>query len=108
MLNIPARKKIFIVLGSFMIMLLLALSPSMISSAQSAASCGNQCQWTGPMGGYPTNWDYSSQTQFGASNVQNLQLNWVFPIPSAPSTMAGGFGAQGEVLTPLLVNGIVY
>ena len=60
------------------------------------------------MGTFPTNWDYSSQTQFSASNIANLQLSWVFPIPSAPSTLAGAFGAQGEVLTPLVVNGIVY
>src|ERR1700730_16526437 len=108
MSKIPQRKHFLIVLASFVMMLLLALSPSMFSSAQSVQSCGNQCQWTGPMGGYPTNWDYSSQTQFSASNIGNLQLSWVFPIPRAPSTLAGAFGAQGEVLTPLVVNGIVY
>src|SRR5579872_24788 len=111
MTKITSRNRFVLLFSTLLIALLLVLSPGMLSTstAQSSSSCGTSCQWNGPMGPYPYNWDYSNQTQLSASNVGNLQLSWVFPIPSAPSNEGAGIaGAQGEIVTPLLVDGIVY
>ena len=111
MIKVSNENRNVILLSSLSIALLLAISSSIvnISSAQSTTSCGTNCQWDGPMGPFPYNWDYSTQTQLSTSNIGNLQLSWVFPLPSAPTTEGAGIaGAQGEVLTPLLIDGIVY
>lgn len=40
-----------------------------------------------------------------SSNVQSLQVRWTFPVPEAP---AGETGAEGAMITPLVVSGIIY
>jgi len=90
---------------SLSLLAMMAISPFAAYAQQSSSAA---TQWNGPMGNYPFNWDYSAQTQISAANIQNLQVSWIFPIPAAPPKVAGGFAPQGEVLTPLVVNGIVY
>ncbi len=57
------------------------------------------------MGNYPFNWNYVNQDQISASNLQNLQVSWIYPIASAPKVYAGDEGIQ---FTPMVVNGILY
>src|SRR5256712_4288712 len=97
------------------ILTVLTLSAFITSPAAKAAP--SSTDWNGPMGSYPFNLDYSAQTQITPSNVGSLQLNWVFPIPAAPAIIKGGacfpgfgclLGPQGDIVTPLIVNGIMY
>ncbi len=77
----------------------LTLSP-LVGFAQQGAP-----QWNGNNGNYPFNWDYSAQTQVSSSNVANLQVSWIFPIPSAPHAYVGD---ESVIITPIIVNGIAY
>lgn len=88
------------------------LSLSAFVPTLAAASVNTNANWDGPMGNYPYNLDYSAQTVVSPTNVADLQLSWVFPIPAAPASITAGLGGflspQGDIVTPLLVNGIVY
>ncbi len=64
-------------------------------------------QWNGPDGNYPFNWDYVNQSVINPSNAQNLQVNWIWPVPTAPLSYAGSSGAD-IVVTPVVVDGISY
>ena len=75
------------------------------AGAQSSQSSG-AAHWNGPSGTYPLNLGYSSQNAIKADNVKNLQIRWVFPLPSAPAQL--GVGSDGVSLTPIVVSGIVY
>ena len=95
------------------ILSLLAISgiaPATVLSASVSGTSANN--WTGPMGSYPFNSDFSPQTQISSSNVNQVGLSWAFPIPAAPSTISAGMGGflspQGSIVTPLIINGIVY
>src|SRR5579872_1145716 len=61
--------------------------------------------WLGPENNYPLNWNYNPQNAINSSNVQSLQVEWTFPVPQAPPAYSG---AEGAMITPLEVNGIIY
>src|SRR5438445_13609302 len=68
--------------------------------------------WNGVEGNYPFNWAYNPQTQITPSNVQNLQVSWIYPIAPSPAAYAAE-GAllgppNGVSITPIIVNGISY
>jgi len=94
-------KKVIISIFSILLLAIIGIAPLKISAVSSA-----QAPWNGVDGNYPLNWDYSPQTQFGASNVQNLQVSWIYPVPSSP----GAYGPidDGVVITPIVVSGISY
>lgn len=69
------------------------------------SSSGIQTGWPGVDGNYPLNWNYSPQRAIGTGNVNSLQTAWTFPVPAAVSNYTG---AEGAMVTPLVINGIVY
>lgn len=79
--------------------------------ATSASTEGQSTQntqianWTGPENNYPLNWNYNAQQVINQSNVQSLQVQWTFPVPEAPPLYEG---AEGAMITPLVVDGIIY
>ncbi len=96
---------------SFLSLLLISgIAPSVIGSASAPGASANN--WTGPMGAYPYNYDYSAQTQLSTSNINQIGLSWALPIPAAPSTITAGGGGflspQGDIVTPIIVGGVVY
>ncbi len=65
--------------------------------------------WAAPNGNQFAQ-DYNPQNQINSSNAQNLGLNWLFPLPTLPTTLAtyagpGGYGVDTSVL---IVNGTIY
>ena len=65
-------------------------------------------QWNGVDGNEHYNWDYVQQNQITPSNVKDLQINWVYPIPALPSPYATSATEGTIVHTPIIVNGISY
>ncbi len=61
--------------------------------------------WTGVDGNYPQNWNYSPQQAINSGNVNALQAAWTFPVPAA---VANYTGAEGVMVTPLVVDGVAY
>ena len=61
--------------------------------------------WPGVDGNYPLNWNYSPQLSIDQSNVNSLQVAWTFSVPAASSNFTG---AEGVMVTPLVVDGILY
>lgn len=70
-----------------------------------AGTSGSGTNWSGVDGNFPLNWNYSPQTAIDPSNVKSLQVQWTFPVPAAPPAYVG---AEGVMVTPLVVNGIAY
>jgi len=79
----------------------------MISSLPGLAKAQvlNGQNWEGPDNNYPLNWNYSPQTAVNESNVAGLQVSWTWPVPDSPSVLAS---AEGVMVTPLVVQGVVY
>ena len=75
------------------------------SSTGGSRSFGSGVNWTGPDNNYPLNWNYTPQTEINSTNVASLQVHWTFPVPSAPPPYAG---AEGVMVTPLVIQGIAY
>ncbi len=67
----------------------------------------SSAQWNGPDGNFPFNWDYVNQSQITPSNAQNLQVSWIWPVPTVPAQYAGTTGAD-VVVTPVVIDGISY
>ncbi len=92
-----------------MLAVLLVSSTIIAASAQSSnsstyASSSSNTNWL-PGGNYPFNWNYNPQTTINASNVQNLAISWVYPMPAAPAP----YQADEGVIEPVLVyQGISY
>jgi glucose dehydrogenase len=90
------------------VLTVLTLSSSLTSvhaqknaSASSIAASNN---WLSN-GNYPYNWNYNSQNVINQSNVANLGLNWLFPMPAAPAPYSNDNG----VVEPVLVyQGVAY
>ena len=53
--------------------------------------------------------DYSPQTQINSSNVQNLVMTWIWPVPSVPTSLSSGiqFSAANVDTSPIVFNGTV-
>jgi glucose dehydrogenase len=64
-----------------------------------------QDNWESPDGQFNSN--YSPQTQINSSNVQDLGLSWLFPLPGHPPQLIDTSGGLGSV-APLIINGTVY
>ena len=56
--------------------------------------------------------NYNPQNQINSSNVQNLGIKWLFPVPGTPQDLGGGagggFGGVGVDTTPIIANGTIY
>jgi len=69
-------------------------------------------QWVGSEGVYPYNWDYANQTDVSAANVNQLQVSWIYPVPSTPLQYLPNnpytTTPLGITFTGTMVNGIVY
>jgi glucose dehydrogenase len=90
------------------VLTVLTLSSMFTVSAQSSPSSSNGAaagtNWLSG-GNYPYDWNYNNQTVINTGNVQNLQLSWVFPLPSAPAP----YQADNGVIEPVLVyQGVAY
>jgi outer membrane protein assembly factor BamB len=54
--------------------------------------------------------DYSPQTQINASNAKYLGMNWIWPVPSVPTTLqtAVQFSAANIDTSPIIYDGTLY
>jgi alcohol dehydrogenase (cytochrome c) len=84
--------------------LLLLLLPAQASTGGSSVAPPAQ-NWTGVDNNYPLNWSYNPQQNITQANVASLQVQWTYPVPAAPP---GDTGAEGVMVTPLVVSGIMY
>jgi len=77
--------------------------------AVAAALTQAQANWE-----YPNSFngqDYNPQNQINSSNVQYLGLAWIFPIPTAPtslSALVNGFSGTGVGMAIIIVNGTAF
>jgi outer membrane protein assembly factor BamB len=78
---------------------------SFVASAQ-ISSTSPIASWTGPENNYPLNWSSDNQSTINSRNVDQLQVQWTFPIPAAPAGQIQN--AEGAMVTPLIYEGIVY
>src|ERR1022692_1026816 len=66
-----------------------------------------QANWEFPNGN-AFNQDYNPQNQINSSNVQDLGLSWLFPLPNVPTSLsslaAGFFNGDGIGMAILIVN----
>jgi outer membrane protein assembly factor BamB len=89
-----------------LILVLVLLIFSIPSGArQTNAESTSSKNWQGVDGNYPLNWNYNPQKEINQGNVNTLQVAWTFPVPGASSNYTG---AEGVMVTPLVVDGIVY
>jgi len=54
------------------------------------------------------NQNYNPQNVINSSNVQNLGLSWLFPLPTHPTALLSVSGGLGVDTAPLIVNGTVF
>jgi outer membrane protein assembly factor BamB len=87
----------------FILVLLAAWIPSLAGLTNAETSTPSN--WSGVDANYPLNWNYSPQQSIDHSNVNSLQVAWTFPVPGASSNYTG---AEGVMVTPLVVDGILY
>src|SRR5579863_8470057 len=69
-----------------------------------------QANWEYPNGN-AWDQDYNPQNEINSSNVQYLGLAWIFPIPTAPtslSSLVNGFSGVGVGMSILIVNGTAF
>jgi hypothetical protein len=69
-----------------------------------------QANWAYPNGN-ALGQDYNPQNQINSSNVQYLGLAWLFPVPTAPtslSSLVNGFSGVGVGMSVLIVNGTAF
>jgi len=87
----------------FVLVLLVAWTPALAGLA--TAESPSPANWSGVDGNYPLNWNYSPQRAIDSSNVYSLQVAWTFSVPGAALNYSG---AEGVMVTPLVVDGILY
>ena len=78
----------------------------LMSSGAAAQSVIGSANWTGPENNFPLNWSYDNQTTINSQNVNQLQVKWTFPVPSAPQRQFSS--AEGAMVTPLIFEGVAY
>src|SRR5579872_2593796 len=54
------------------------------------------------------NTNFDPQTVINFSNVNQLQLSWIYQVPENPFSIPGTAKSLGIETTPLVVNGIIY
>ena len=86
--------------------------PSVAAPVAAAAPLTQaQANWEYPNGNA---WgqDYNPQNQINSSNVQNLGLSWLFPLPEVPTSLnplnQGFFYGGGVDMAILIVNGTAF
>src|SRR5690349_4533907 len=87
-------------------------APAALASANSVAPAatplsGLEANWVGGNGNQ-FNTNYNPQNQINSSNVQNLGLNWLFPLPTHPTALLNVGAGLGVDSTPLIINGTIY
>jgi outer membrane protein assembly factor BamB len=102
-LRVPKQKSASMILGTLALLFVLLVSSG--ASAQGATTNVN-ANWTGPENNFPLNWSYDNQTVINSQNVNQLQVKWTFPVPSAPPGQITS--AEGVMVTPLIYKGIIY
>jgi outer membrane protein assembly factor BamB len=95
------EKKITLQVIALSIITIFALDAVSVSSAAG----GSTVNWLGPNGSPGVNNNFVDQNQVTASNVANIQVKWIFPVPAAPKFYAG---SEGVITTPNIYQGIVY
>ena len=80
--------------------------PSTPAESQTSPASGS-ANWTG-INANANSTNYVAQSQIGASNVQNLQVAWTFPFPTATPVSGLNVTGEGSISPPLVVNGTVY
>src|SRR5215471_3144842 len=91
------RRGVFLVVTIAILLLL----PTGLAIGSGPSASG----WYGVDGNYPLNWNYSPQAGLDYGNVNSLQAAWTFPVPAAPTNYSG---AEGVMVPPLIVHGVVY
>src|SRR5579871_4019989 len=109
-MNFLKTSKMKIILPSLILMVLLVLSASIVQvHAQNTSTVGSSSRDWLSGGNYPLNWNYNPQNTINTSNVNNLGISWVFPIPAAPIQFSGGGLPTEGVIEPVLVyQGVAY
>ncbi len=108
-MKLSNSSKFKMVLPALALLTVLLVSSSISQShAQSTSSQGASANWLSG-GNYPLNWNYNSQNVINSSNVQNLGISWVFPIPAAPALYSSSeLSAEGVIEPVLVYQGIAY
>ena len=54
--------------------------------------------------------NHNPQQKINQHNIDDLEIKWIFPIPESQNNSLGGYNVagQGEVSSPLLINGTVF
>jgi outer membrane protein assembly factor BamB len=104
-----SRRSLLPTLGVAAIVFLLSSSSS-LGSIRATPDSGSQssqgpADWVGPGGNFPFNWDYSPQTSINLTNVNDLGLKWLFPLPGPRISNTLG---SSVIVTPMIVGGAVY
>src|SRR5580700_11375384 len=89
-----------------------AAAPSVAAPVAAAAPLTQaQANWEYPNGN-AFDGDYNPQNQINSSNVQNLGLSWIFPLPNVPTSLSslasGIFNGDGIGMAILIVNGTAF
>ena len=84
-------------------------SPTAVAAQSAAATTPlsqAQANWASPNGNQ-FGQDYNPQDQINSSNAQYLGLNWIYPLPSEPTSLnaISSFFFPGVGVDPLIVNG---
>jgi len=113
--NSKSKKTVFYsaILGLLLTLSSMAAQPAHAATTVAAANPSvPQGQWIGSEGTYPYNWNWSNQTQIGPNNLNQLQVNWVYPTPPTPSQYLAYNSHTtvpiGITFTGSIVNGIAY
>ncbi|MGH9917638.1 MAG: hypothetical protein ACRD6W_02015, partial [Nitrososphaerales archaeon] len=70
----------------------------------SASIASEPANWPGGDGNYGYNTNYSNQTAFNASNVEDgIQPSWVWPVP-----VNSIYADQGIEVAPIIESGVIY
>jgi len=89
-----------------------AAAPSAAAPVAAAAPLTQaQANWEFPNGN-AFDQDYNPQDQINSSNVQYLGLSWIFPLPTAPTSLnplgGAGFSGSGVGMAIIIVNGTAF
>jgi PQQ-like domain/PQQ enzyme repeat len=92
-------------------------APSAVAAAPAAAPAATQpaltqaeANWEFPNGN-AFDQDYNPQNQINSSNVQDLGLSWIYPMPSVPTSLASlgaGLSDVSAGMAVLVVNGTAF
>jgi outer membrane protein assembly factor BamB len=110
-MKLTSTSKIKMILPALAILILLLASSTLNQTHAQSASSNSAAASTNWLSGgnYPLNWNYNSQNVINTTNVQNLAISWVFPIPAAPAAYTSSeLSAEGVIEPVLVYQGIAY